>query len=90
MTTQAELTEAKAEVTEAKAETEKAHVMIGAMTAIMAVGALLGLIGQEIAALPDWAQAKVPGFVGKVLAHIATVIAAFVSGQYLKSPRERL
>jgi hypothetical protein len=83
MPTQAELDQVKAE---AQAQT---HAVIGWAAVIAAVGMLLGSIGQEVAALPSWAQAVLPAFVGKILIHVGAVVGAFVAGQYMPSPRER-
>lgn len=83
MPTQAEFEQVKAEAR------QQTHSMIGWMAVVAAGGMLLGSLGQEVAALPDWAQARLPSFVGKIFIHIGAVIGAFVAGQYLPSPRER-
>lgn len=48
---------------------------------LAAVGMTVGLLGSEIAQLQDWQPVLTPGFVGRSLMHLATVIAAYVSGQ---------
>lgn len=54
---------------------------MGWVLLIAAVGMAFGLLGAEISQLPDWRPVLQPAFVGKALAHLATVIAAYVSGQ---------
>lgn len=48
---------------------------------LAALGMTVGLLGAEISQLQDWQPVVTPAFVGKSLMHVATVIAAYVSGQ---------
>jgi hypothetical protein len=80
----------QADLEEVKAEAKQAHAVIGWVTAVAALGMLFTSVGQEISGLPSWAQALLPAFVGKVFMHVGAVVAAFVAGQYIPSPRERV
>lgn len=53
----------------------------GWIVLIAALGMGAGLVGLEIQGFESWADGMTPAFVGKSLGHLATVIAAFVSGQ---------
>lgn len=53
----------------------------GWVVGLAALGMTLSLIGVEIREFTSFADAVTPQFVGKAMIHVATVIAAFVSGQ---------
>lgn len=59
----------------------------GYVILIAAVGMLAGLIGAELAAMQAW-EPITPGLAGKLMMHVATVIAAFVSGKLMPAPRQ--
>lgn len=48
-----------------------------------AIGMLFGLVATDIVALDSWNQMTTPGFVGNILAHIASVLTAFVGGKLI-------
>lgn len=48
---------------------------------IAALGMTAGLLGAEISGMESWETVAAPAFIGKSLAHLATVIAAYVGGQ---------
>ena len=56
---------------------------MGWMVGIGALGMMFGLIGQEVAELPSWADALSPSFVGDMFLHASVVIAAFVGGRLI-------
>ena len=58
------------------------RIASGRIVGIAAVGMLAGLVGVEIAGMASWDVAS-PAFVGKMLVHVASVVAAYVSGQLI-------
>lgn len=56
---------------------------------VTALGMLAGLLAPEVSALPSWAAAVGPAFVGKTLAHFAVVSAAFAGGRIIPTSKER-
>jgi len=50
---------------------------------VAAIGAMLGLLAVDVSNLHGWADANTPSFVGHVMAHLGTVIAAFVGGKLI-------
>lgn len=54
---------------------------IGWLVGIAATGMMLGLIGKEVAELPQLADALTPKFIGDTMVHLSLVIAAFVGGK---------
>lgn len=50
---------------------------------IAAIGMMFTLMSAEITSLSDWHNAGTPGFIGKVIAHLGVVIAAFVGGKLI-------
>jgi hypothetical protein len=61
----------------------RGRVAAGSAMAVAAVGMCLGLLGTEIAGLGTWAAIWTPAFIGKSLGHVATVLAAYASGQLI-------
>lgn len=57
--------------------------MTGWVIFLAALGAMLGMLGNEVAKWPDWSPLTTPATVGTFMIHIGTVIAAFVGGKYL-------
>lgn len=53
---------------------------------IAAVGMLLGLVSVELASLHTWQEVFSVPVMGKLMAHIATVIAAWWSGKLAPQP----
>ena len=52
---------------------------------IAAMGMMFTLGSVEVASLHSWNEATTPIFFGKFLAHIGTVIAAFIGGKLIPS-----
>ncbi len=50
---------------------------------IGALGLMMSLMAVEVANLESWTYISTPIFVGKSMAHLGTVIAAFVGGKLL-------
>lgn len=61
---------------------------IGWLTLIAALGMLFTLEAVEISNLSSWNTALTPPFVGKFLAHLGTVIGAFIGGKLLPLDKE--
>lgn len=55
---------------------------------LAAIGMMCTLMSAEIAQLTDWIEASKPTFVGKLLAHLGVVIAAFVGGRLIPKKDE--
>lgn len=55
----------------------------GWMLFVAAIGAMATLMAVEITNLQEWHFATTPEFVGKALAHVGTVIGAFVGGRLI-------
>lgn len=55
----------------------------GTLVFVAALGAALGLIGNEISALQSWDPVYQPAFIGKTLIHIGTVVGAYVGGRLI-------
>ena len=54
---------------------------------IAAMGMMLTLNSVEIANLSTWHEVASPTFVGKMFAHVGTVIAAFIGGKLIPTNR---
>lgn len=50
---------------------------------VSAGGMMAGLMANEVRELTSWAQATTPAFMAGFLAHVATVVLAWVSGRLL-------
>lgn len=57
----------------------------GYLVFIGALGMMMTLMAVEVANLESWQYVSTPVFVGKSMAHLGTVIAAFVGGKLLPS-----
>jgi hypothetical protein len=55
----------------------------GYMVLVAAVGMMCTLLSAEVVNLKAWAEALTPLFVGKAMAHIGVVIAAFLGGKLI-------
>lgn len=62
----------------------------GSIALLAAAGMLVTSIGNEIAALDDWAMVLLPSFVGQMALHVGTVIATYVAGQLIPSAQRLL
>lgn len=50
---------------------------------LAALGMMMGLLGAELAQMKSFGEALTPGFFGKGLIHVSSVIAAFVGGKII-------
>lgn len=55
---------------------------------VAALGMMAGLMGTEVAQLPQWHDALTTAFVGKALGHLSVVITAFIGGKLIPTSRE--
>lgn len=53
----------------------------GQIVLLAALGMMAGLMATEVRELDSWAAITSPSFVGSLLAHFASIVAAYVSGQ---------
>jgi hypothetical protein len=53
-----------------------------------ALGMMAGLMSVDVSNLHDWNEARSPSFVGTCLGHFGVVVAAFVGGKLLPTPKE--
>ena len=60
---------------------------MGWMVGLGALGMMFGLIGNEVGELSAWSEVLAPGFIGKMLLHASVVIAAFVGGKLIPTPK---
>lgn len=52
---------------------------------IAAIGMTLTLLSVEVTNLEAWESATSPVFIGKAMAHVGTVIGAFIAGKLVPS-----
>lgn len=52
-----------------------------------AIGMMMTLLSGEVVGLQTWAAALTPAFVGKAMAHVGVVIAAFIGGKLIPTDR---
>jgi hypothetical protein len=62
---------------------EMTKTTTGNIIFIAALGAVLGLLGNEVKELQDWGQSVTPSFIGTALMHLGTVIGAYVGGRLI-------
>ena len=55
---------------------------------VAALGMMMGLMAIEISQIEEWQRVTTPQFVGKSLAHFATVIGAFIGGKLLPTVKD--
>ena len=61
------------------------QTQVGWTVFLGAFGMMMTLMAVEVANLESWQYVSTPVFIGKAMAHIGTVIAAFVGGKLLPS-----
>lgn len=59
----------------------------GILVFVAGIAMLMGLVAVEIAQLEAWESWTTPGFIAKLLAHIAAVLTAFVGGKLMPTDR---
>lgn len=57
----------------------------GWLVFVAALGMMMTLLAAEVVNLQAWADAITPMFVGKAMAHLGVVVAAFVGGKLIPS-----
>jgi hypothetical protein len=62
---------------------EMTKTTTGNIIFVAALGAVLGLLGNEVKGLQDWGQSITPSFIGTALMHLGTVIGAYVGGRLI-------
>ena len=55
---------------------------------IAAIGTMCGLMSGDVARLSNWDQAETPAFISSLLAHLGSVIMAFVGGKLIPDIRD--
>lgn len=60
----------------------------GWMLGLAALGMMAGLISMEIRELDSFSEMMTPRFIADTLAHIATVITAFIGGKLIPESRK--
>jgi len=55
---------------------------------VAALGMVLGLLAPEVSALSSWSAVSTPAFIGKAMAHVAVVVAAFVGGKIIPTSKD--
>lgn len=66
---------------------KQAH-LVGWSLFAAAVGVILVQLGNEVTKLPSWHAATSPVFIGSALAHVGTVIGAFLGGKMIPTKGE--
>lgn len=61
----------------------------GWMLGIASIGMMLGLMALDISKLNNWDAMSHPSFVAQLLAHVATVITAFVGGKLIPTTHDQ-
>lgn len=54
---------------------------------VSALGMMSGLLADDIKRLTDWKDITTPQFVGNIMTHFASVVAAFIGGRMLPPKR---
>jgi hypothetical protein len=55
---------------------------------IAAIGVMSTLIAGDLKGLQTWSQATTPAFLSLMLAHLGTVITAFIAGKLIPTDRD--
>lgn len=67
--------------------TPQTQTTTGWIIFIAALGMMFGMLAVDVAQLMNWCEATTPTFVGSLLGHLASVIAAFAGGKLIPEQR---